>query len=121
MPNLAATSPTDRPSVECPMLRFIDIIAGKWAIPILYRLIVLDDAVRFSELQRAIGRITQKELTKQLRAFEQRGLVSRQVFAQVPPRVEYRITALGATLREPLSALAAWMDAHAEELRATGG
>ncbi len=106
------------PAPACPMLQFIDIVAGKWAIPILYRLIVLDEPVRFSDLQRAIGRITQKELTKQLRAFEQRGLIARQVFAQVPPRVEYCITPLGATLREPLAALAAWMQAHAAELYA---
>ncbi|VEB42592.1 Uncharacterized HTH-type transcriptional regulator yybR [Chromobacterium violaceum] len=70
---------------HCPMLRFVDLIAGKWAIPILYRLIVLDRPVRFGELQRAVGVITQKELTRQLRAFEQRGLVQRTVYAEVPP------------------------------------
>jgi DNA-binding HxlR family transcriptional regulator len=103
---------------RCPMVRFVDLVSGKWAIPILYRLILIDKPVRFSELQRAVAPITQKELTRQLRAFEQRGLVRRQVFAEVPPRVEYQATALGKTLREPLAGLAHWMQAHATELQA---
>lgn len=99
------------------MLDFVNLISGKWAIPILYRLIVLDAPLRFSELQRAVSPITQKELTRQLRAFEQRGLVTRTVYPEVPPRVEYRITALGLTLRSTLDSLAAWMSVHAQELR----
>ncbi|WP_259368359.1 winged helix-turn-helix transcriptional regulator [Chromobacterium violaceum] len=102
---------------HCPMLRFVDLIAGKWAIPILYRLIVLDRPVRFGELQRAVGVITQKELTRQLRAFEQRGLVQRTVYAEVPPRVEYRITELGSTLQQPLQQLAGWMERYGGQLR----
>src|SRR6218665_627230 len=103
---------------RCPMVRFVDLVSGKWAIPILYRLILIDGPVRFSELQRAVEPITQKELTKQLRAFEQRGVVRRQVFAEVPPRVEYRVTELGKTLREPLAGLAAWMQTHGDALPA---
>ncbi len=99
------------------MVDFVSLISGKWAIPILYRLIVLDCPVRFSELQRAVAPITQKELTRQLRLFEQRGLVTRTVYAQVPPRVEYRITALGQTLRETLDSLAQWMRVNADHLR----
>ncbi|MFJ4246890.1 winged helix-turn-helix transcriptional regulator [Pseudomonas sp. NPDC089741] len=102
---------------SCPMVDFVSLISGKWAIPILYRLIVLDCPVRFSELQRAVAPITQKELTRQLRLFEQRGLVMRTVYAQVPPRVEYRITALGQTLRETLDSLAQWMRVNADQLR----
>lgn len=75
---------------------------GKWAIPILYRLMVIDGPIRFSELQRAVAPIAQKELTRQLRQFEQCGLVTRQVFPEVPPRVEYQITPLGKTLRPTL-------------------
>jgi len=104
----------------CPMLDFVNLISGKWAIPILYRLIVLDVPVRFSELQRAVAPITQKELTRQLRLFEQRGLVTRTVYAQVPPRVEYQITALGKTLRETLDSLAQWMRSHGHELQGRG-
>lgn len=107
-----------RPEVgePCPMVSFVNLIAGKWAIPIIYRLIVIDGPVRFSVLQRAVHPITQKELTRQLRQFEMRGLVVRQVFAEVPPRVEYRITELGKSLRPTLDSLAAWMNAHTHEI-----
>lgn len=100
---------------KCPMVQFVELIAGKWAIPILYRLIVTADPIRFGELQRAIAPITQKELTRQLRAFEQRGLVHRTIYAEVPPRVEYEITSLGKTLKPTLDSLAQWMrDNHRE-------
>ncbi|CFR06555.1 HxlR family transcriptional regulator [Yersinia frederiksenii] len=101
---------------ECPMVQFVELIAGKWAIPILYRLIVTAAPIRFGELQRAIKPITQKELTRQLRAFEQRGLLERRVYAEVPPRVEYEITALGKTLRPTLDSLAQWMRIHHKDL-----
>lgn len=105
-------------SERCPMMDFVALISGKWAIPILYRLIVLDAPVRFSELQRAVVPITQKELTRQLRLYELRGLVTRTVYAEMPPRVEYRITELGKTLRPTLDSLADWMRLHAAELSA---
>ncbi|EOI6869765.1 winged helix-turn-helix transcriptional regulator [Yersinia enterocolitica] len=101
---------------KCPMVQFVELIAGKWAIPILYRLIVTAAPIRFGELQRAIAPITQKELTRQLRAFEQRGLVYRKIYAEVPPRVEYEITSLGRTLKPTLDSLAQWMRDHHREL-----
>ena len=101
---------------SCPMVNFVNLVAGKWAIPIIYRLMVIEDPVRFSVLQRAVHPITQKELTRQLRQFEMRGLVTRQVFAEVPPRVEYQITELGKSLRPTLDSLAGWMNAHIHEI-----
>ncbi|WP_368543448.1 winged helix-turn-helix transcriptional regulator [Enterobacter soli] len=100
----------------CPMTQFVNLISGKWAIPILYRLIVINSPVRFGDLLRAAAPITQKELTKQLRLFEQRGLVTRTVFPEIPPRVEYQITALGLTLQGALSPLAAWMSEYGDQL-----
>ncbi|CAB1214849.1 helix-turn-helix transcriptional regulator [Serratia liquefaciens] len=111
--NLAGLPTAGEP---CPMVDFVNLVAGKWAIPILYRLILIDSPVRFSELQRAVAPIAQKELTRQLRQFEQRGLVTRQVFPEVPPRVEYQITSLGKTLRPTLDSLANWMRTHAPQL-----
>ncbi len=111
--NLAVLPPAGEP---CPMVGFVNLVAGKWAIPILYRLILIDGPIRFSELQRAVAPIAQKELTRQLRQFEQRGLVTRQVFPEVPPRVEYQITPLGKTLRPTLDSLANWMRTHAPQL-----
>ncbi|BBO62532.1 helix-turn-helix transcriptional regulator [Serratia marcescens] len=111
--NLAALPTAGEP---CPMVDFVNLVSGKWAIPILYRLIMIDGPVRFSELQRAVAPIAQKELTRQLRLFEQRGLVTRQVFPEVPPRVEYQVTALGKSLRPTLDSLAEWMRRHAPQL-----
>lgn len=101
---------------KCPMVDFVNLVSGKWAIPILYRLIVTDDVIRFGALQRAIAPITQKELTKQLRAFETLGLVDRTVYPEMPPRVEYRITELGKTLKPTLDSLAGWMREHRAQL-----
>ncbi|MER8887318.1 helix-turn-helix transcriptional regulator [Mesorhizobium sp. M0074] len=103
---------TDR----CPMIDFVNLVSGKWAIPILYRLIVTGCPIRFGELQRAVAPITQKELTRQLRLFEHRGLVYRRVYAEMPPRVEYEITPLGGTLRGTLDSLADWMRVNASHL-----
>ncbi|HEJ7113807.1 TPA: helix-turn-helix transcriptional regulator [Serratia marcescens] len=111
--NLAALPTAGEP---CPMVDFVNLVSGKWAIPILYRLIMIDGPVRFSELQRAVAPIAQKELTRQLRLFEQRGLVTRQVYPEVPPRVEYQVTALGKSLRPTLDSLAEWMRRHAPQL-----
>ena len=101
---------------RCPMVDFVTLVSGKWAIPILYRLIVIAQPIRFNELQRAISPITQKELTKQLRLFEKRGLVQRTVYPEVPPRVEYQATELAMTLRRTLDSLAAWMQQHGRKL-----
>ena len=114
---IAPLSPTQE-SEPCPMVSFVNLISGKWAIPILYRLMVIGEPVRFSQLQRAIAPITQKELTKQLRLFEQRGLVHRKIYAEVPPRVEYQITPLGNSLRSTLDSLADWMRTHGKALSA---
>ena len=93
-PTKSSSSQPSGAAEPCPMVSFVNLVSGKWAIPILYRLIVIGAPVRFSELQRAVAPITQKELTRQLRLFERRGLVQRRIYAEVPPRVEYQITAL---------------------------
>lgn len=100
------------------MVAFVNLISGKWAIPILYRLIVEDRPVRFGELQRAAAPITQKELTRHLRLFEVQGLVQRTIYPEMPPRVEYAITDLGRTLKPTLDSLAAWMGRHGFEIAA---
>lgn len=102
---------------RCPVVEFVNMISGKWAIPILYRLIVEDEPVRFSVLQRATTPITQKELTRHLRLFEQQGLVTRQVYLEVPPRVEYEITDLGRTLKPMMQALADWMVTYGSQIK----
>lgn len=71
----------------------LDIIGGKYKMPILWRL--KDKAWRYGELKKGIGKVTHKMLTEQLRQLEADGLVTRKVFAEVPPRVEYSITDMG--------------------------
>ncbi|MFG1343269.1 helix-turn-helix domain-containing protein [Xanthobacter autotrophicus DSM 431] len=102
--------------VYCPMVELLDTLAGKWAFPILLKLIVADGPIRFGALQRRLGSITQKELTKQLRLYESYGLVTRQIFPEIPPRVEYEISDYGRTLKDPLLALAQWSATKGEVL-----
>lgn len=103
---------------DCPIGRLLDLLSGRWAFPVLYQLLRAEGPIRFGQLQRSVGRVTQKELTKTLRVFEERGLVKRQVFAEIPPRVEYRLTKLGLSLGEPLCGLARWAEAHMKDIRA---
>ena len=104
-------------SERCPMVAFVHLLSGKWSIPILYRLIVTNGPIRFNTLQRAVSPITQKELTKQLRLFEMRNLVTRTVFTEMPLRVEYEVTELGKTLKPTLDSLAFWMRQYGDSLK----
>lgn len=88
----------------------LEVIGGKWKSLLAYHL--MDGALRFSELKRRVPGITEKMLTQQLRELERAGVVSRTVFAEVPPRVEYRITAHGATLKPVLEAMCLWGRSH---------
>ncbi|WP_350351718.1 helix-turn-helix domain-containing protein [Microbacterium sp. A8/3-1] len=71
-----------------------------------------DRPARFSDIRRSVAGISQKMLTQTLRGLERDGLVTRTVFAEVPPRVEYALTPAGQTLREPLKALERWSIEH---------
>ena len=82
------------------------LIGNKWKVLILRDL--MEGTRRFGELKRSIGSVSQKVLTQQLRAMEADGLVHREVFAEVPPRVEYSLTDLGYSLRPILDAMMAW-------------
>ncbi len=105
---------------ECPMTRLIGVIASKWAMPVLYNLLRSPDPVRFTALRRAIGRVTQRELSLTLKRFEAIGVVQRKVYPEVPPRVEYRLTPLGRSLEEPILGLGLWAERHSRELAAAG-
>lgn len=96
---------------NCPIEATLDVIGGKWKGVILSRLI--GETRRFNELKRTIPRITQRMLTTQLRELERDKLISRKVYAQVPPRVEYSLTAKGESLRPVLGALLQWGESNA--------
>jgi DNA-binding HxlR family transcriptional regulator len=95
---------------NCPVLLTTSIIGGKWKPLILYYL--QTRTRRFSELNRLIPRSTKKMLTQQLRELERDAIVSRKVYAQVPPRVEYSITRHGESLRPILQLMSGWGKKH---------
>ena len=95
----------------CSVEAALAVIGGKWKGTILYRL-HSDGVLRFNEIRRILPAVSQRTLTAQLRALEADGIIERTVYAQVPPRVEYRLSAYGQTLAPVLSALKAWGDTH---------
>jgi DNA-binding HxlR family transcriptional regulator len=100
----------------CPTRVVLGRIADKWTVLIMN---VLSSGAprRFNELRRSIEGISQKMLTQTLRDLERDGLIARTVYPEVPPRVEYRLTALGQTLREPVRELARWAHEHFDEIQ----
>ena len=98
----------------CPVEASLELIGGKWKGMVLFYL--LGGKMRFSELMRAIGCVTQRMLTKQLRELEASGLINRIVYAEVPPRVEYELTEKGESLKPILFALKECGEENALEL-----
>ncbi|MBL3527451.1 MAG: winged helix-turn-helix transcriptional regulator [gamma proteobacterium endosymbiont of Lamellibrachia anaximandri] len=91
---------------NCPVEATIDVIGGKWKIIIIHHL--LSGTKRFGELRRLIPQVTQRMLTSQLRELEKGGVVHREVYPQVPPKVEYSLTELGGTLEPVLWVMHDW-------------
>jgi DNA-binding HxlR family transcriptional regulator len=106
----------DERQATCPVEVTLGLIDGKWKGVVLFHL--GDGTLRFNELRRRVRGATQRVLTRQLRELEADGLVTRTVYAEVPPRVEYRLSAKGETLRPIIAALKAWGMAHIEETAA---
>jgi len=92
---------------ECPCEVALRYIGGAWKVLIVWNL-VYRGKQRHAELKRRLSGISAKILTQQLREMERDGLVQRKVFPEVPPRVEYQLTALGETLRPVIDAMYAW-------------
>lgn len=90
----------------CPVEATLTLIGDRWKVLILRDL--MEGTRRFGELKKSLGGITQKVLTANLRQMEDTGLLTRKVYAEVPPRVEYTLTDTGYSLRPVLDAIAAW-------------
>jgi len=101
--------------IDCPIEASLDLIGGKWKGSILFR--VSEQTRRFNELRRLFPKISQRMLTNQLREMEADGLLHREVYAQVPPKVEYSLTERGRTLLPALEALFAWGSEHMPEVK----
>jgi DNA-binding HxlR family transcriptional regulator len=105
-----------RPLPPCPAVReVLDRVGDKWSVLIVT--LLGDGPMRFNELKRAVEGISQRMLTLTLRGLERDGLVTRTVFPEIPPRVEYTLTRLGKSLLRPISALSAWAGAHRGQIQ----
>jgi DNA-binding HxlR family transcriptional regulator len=102
------------PREGCEVRQILDRVGDKWSLLVIA---LLDrHTLRFSELQREIDGISQRMLTVTLRQLERDGLVSRTVYPVVPPRVEYALTPMGATLLGTIQSLVAWTEEHQDEI-----
>jgi DNA-binding HxlR family transcriptional regulator len=95
---------------ECPVMHAMDIIGGKWKLPIIFNLSI--GAHRFGGLKRALPGITQQMLSKQLKELETHGLVLRKPYAEVPPRVEYSLTKKGFGILPVVESIKEWSESH---------
>ncbi len=95
---------------ECPVATTVQLIGNKWKLLIIRNL--RTRPWRFNELQKSLDGISQKVLTDSLRSMEADGLITRTVYAEVPPRVEYSLSELGETMRPILDAMEAWGNSY---------
>ena len=106
--------PWDVMVATCPSRTSLARIANKWTAMIVIAL--SEGPLRFGALREAVDGISGKVLTETLRDLERDGIVSRTMYNEMPPRVEYELTPLGQTLREPLTALGRWAEAYIEDV-----
>ena len=105
----------ERELPACPVETTLTLIGDKWKVLILRDL--MGGTKRFGELRKSIGSVSQKVLTAQLRAMEESGLLTRTVYAEVPPRVEYALTELGRSLKPILDSLRDWGEGYKASLK----
>lgn len=101
---------------DCPVATTVSLIGNKWKLLILRNLLVR--SWRFNELHKSLDGISQKVLTDSLRQLESDGIVTRTVYPEVPPRVEYALSELGESMRPILDAMQAWGNSYKEHLQA---
>jgi DNA-binding HxlR family transcriptional regulator len=94
----------------CPVEALVDVIGGKWKLPILS--LLFQGTKRYGQLKQRLPGITERMLTIQLRELEQAGIVQRQVYAEVPPKVEYSLTDLGLSLKPVLQVMLHWSEEY---------
>lgn len=96
---------------NCPVMAAMSVIGGKWKVILINR-IYFDSPARFGELKRCLKGISQTMLTSQLRELEEAGIISRKIYAEIPPKVEYTLTEFGLTLGPIIKAIADWGIQH---------
>ncbi len=98
----------------CPSRAVLGVLAEKWALLLVH--LLAGGPARTAELRRRIGGISDKMLIQTLRRLERNGFVTRRAYPEVPPRVEYSLTVLGASLSEPITALDRWVERHLQDI-----
>lgn len=116
---MAGKKPKKVAEYHCPVEATLNVIGGKWKVLILFWL--RDQVCRFGELRRKIPDISERMLTQQLRELEDHGIVHREVYPIVPPRVEYSLTAYGRTLRPITDLMCTWGKKHLRRLEEGAG
>ena len=106
-------SKTEAVSNACPMELGINILSGKWKLRIL-RNLYIKKVVRFNELQRNLENITTKTLTEQLRELEDKKIIKRTIYPEIPPKVEYSLTEIGSSIEPVLKTLCDWGNEYLE-------
>ena len=104
---------------NCVMVHAMDIIGGKWKLPIIWKL-YQNKTMRYNELKRSLSGITNIMLTRSLRSLEESGLVNRIEFNQIPPKVEYSLTEVGAGFKTVLASLENWGNQYIDYMKAAG-
>lgn len=110
---------TENADKECPMEIGLNLLGGRWRLRIMWHL--LSGPIRFNELKRRLTPITTRSLARELDVLEEAGIISRTVYPQVPPKVEYSITELGKSIRPVMDTLCAWGRLYAESRYAEKG
>ena len=103
----------DKTLPACPVETTLSLISDRWKVLIIRDL--LGGTKRFGELRKSVGNVSQKVLTANLRSMEEDGLLTRRVYAEVPPRVEYTLTETGMSLRPVLDAMRTWGESYKEK------
>jgi DNA-binding HxlR family transcriptional regulator len=112
---LETTPPWNVFDSHCPTRQVLDCIADKWTVLIIRRL--SNGTLRFAQLRRAVDGISQKVLTNTLRSLERDGMVTRRIYASVPPKVEYSLTGLGRSLCGLVEGICSWAEANIEQVQ----
>jgi DNA-binding HxlR family transcriptional regulator len=108
-----ATGKKKNEAPRCPLQELLTRLGDKWSLLIIHALArAPQNCARFSELRREISGISQRMLTATLRNLERDGILTREVFAVVPPRVEYKLTTLGKDLLHPVQSLVGWVEGN---------
>lgn len=113
---MKVTNPPIEDRSPCPVRGILTQVGDKWSTLVILAIATHDGPLRFSELKRNVGGISQRMLTETLRDLERNGVLTRTMYPTIPPKVEYALTQLGQSLVTPIRALVSWARDHRSEI-----